>query len=296
MSDFLNSVEKALRTVAPIPSAVGRGIGRAVGKKKAASDREKEKEKYLAEYGESFKERTREDAREFQKMQKEGKIPLDVKFNPPPGIATMRDYEDLWSDDYKQARERGRRETVALQEQLKRLGHDPHGDWKRKRDREKFEESLLGRAADPTDPLDPLVQEHRLREAEDAAAQRQRLLEKEEPLEDFDPRGEEPRTPEKPDALGRSMARGFDKFHSALGFEAASPPIDPFTNEPVEPVELRGRPLMSQRDRIEMENNKKTTPLPKGKGSIDPSLLPDKKATLRGERRKQKKQQHRRRK
>jgi len=268
MPDFLNSVEKALRTVAPVPSAIGRKLGGKIKEKKQASDREEEKEKYLAEYGESFKERTREDAREFQKMQKEGKIPLDVQFNPQ-GRATMRDYEALWSDDYKQARERGRRETVALQEQLKKLGHDPHGEWKRRREREEFENSLLGRAADPTDPLDPLVQEHRLREAEDAAAQRQRLLEKEEPLEDFDPRGEEPRTPEKPLAPVRQLAR------DTRLLEAASPPIDPFTNKPVEPVELRGQGGVP--------------PLPRGEGFTDPILLPpDKGATLRGERRKQK--------
>ena len=113
-------------------------------------------------------------------------------------------------------------------------------------------------------------------------------------------------------------------------FRESRRPIDPFTGEPVEEVKeiarrtrlLDGQEprtpeeppspeqiqgvgegmsnffgrIMGQGDRIEMENNKKTTPLPKGEGFTDPTLLPDKKATLRRERRKQKRQQRRRRK
>ena len=229
MSDFLNSVEKALRYVAPVPSAVGRKL--------AERNREEEKEKYLAEYGESFKERTRADALEFQKMQKEGTIPLDVKFNPQ-GRAIMRDYEDLWSDSYKRTRELGRRKTVALQDKLKQLGHD-------------FDRGAKERAREEAakDPLDPLVQEERLREAEvakrlrDADAERQRLS-SEEGVEEalnlyFDPYGEEPRTPEEP-------------------------------------------------QKQEKRKKKKATPLPKGKGTIDPSLLPNKRALLRKARRRKK--------
>ena len=235
MSDFLKRVEEALRTVGPVPSAgIGRAVGRAVGEKKAASDRGEEKEKYLAEYGESFKERTRADALEFQKMQKEGKIPLDVKFNPQ-GIATMRDYEDLWSDSYKRTRELGRRNSAALHNKLKQLGHpDFDGTNKRKRQREEARK----------DPLDPLVQEERLRDAEmakrlrDAAAERQRLSSEEgaEEAPDlyFDPYGEEPRTPEEP-----------------------------------------------QKQEKKKKKKKKATPLPKGKGAIDPSLLPNKRALLK---------------
>ena len=232
MSDFLKRVEEALRTVAPIPSAVGRGIGRAIGEKKAASDREEEIEKYLAEYGESFKERTRADALEFQKMQKEGKIPLEVRFNPQ-GRAIMRDYEDLWSDPYKRTRELGRRKTVAPRDKLKQLGHDFDRGMK-EREREEARK----------DPLDPLVQEERLRDAEmakrlrDAAAERQRLS-SEEGVEEaldlyFDPYGEEPRTPEEP-----------------------------------------------QKQEKKKKKKKKATPLPKGKGAIDPSLLPNKRALLK---------------
>ena len=157
MSDFLKNVEKALRAVNPISSASARYTAAKVKKKKQASDLEKEVEKYLAEYGESFKERTRADALEFQKMQKEGTIPLDVRFNPQG--RTMHDYEDLWSDSYKRTRELGRRKSAALYSKLKQLGH-PDFDGTNERER-RLEEAAK-------DPLDPLVQEERLREAERA--------------------------------------------------------------------------------------------------------------------------------
>ena len=263
MSDFLKRVEEALRTVAPLPSAVGRGIRRAIGEKKAASDREEEKEKYLAEYGESFKERTRADALEFQKMQKEGKIPLDVKFNPQ-GIATMRDYEDLWSDSYKRTRELGRRNSAALHNKLKQLGHpDFDGTNKRKRQREEARK----------DPLDPLVQEERLRDAEmakrlrDAAAERQRLSSEEgaEEAPDlyFDPYGEEPRTPEEPQRLSSPAIENVEPLEDYF---------DPYGEEPRTPEEPQKQ---------EKKKKKKATPLPKGKGAIDPSLLPNKRALLK---------------
>ena len=128
------------------------------------------------------------------------------------------------------------------------------------------------------------------------------------------------------------MSRRFRESRRPIDPYSALPlTTDPFTGEPVEPVEpveLRGQeppkngtpmpmttppvaPLSPEQSRQTLDAAQRqmmravpealgferdVSPLPQGEGFTDPTLLPDKKATLRGERRKQKRQQRRRRK